>query len=351
MAEAKRNRVRDERMRRGWSQERLAEQAGLSRAEVSAVETGRVVPSVAGGLALAGALECTVEQLFGVRLSESRAGHAWAWPPGRERRYWLASAGGRVLRYPVEATAVGVLPHDGVEGGRAREGGGMPEADPARTLVVAGCDPAIGLLVSALARARVRLLPLLRSSGRALGLLQQGLVHVAGVHLGDERAGNARVVRAALGPDHRRVHVARWTEGLALAPGLRHRTIASAVRARLRWVGREEGSGARRCMDLILQGRRPTPEGCAYTASDHRGVVETIRTGWAQAGVCVQLVAAEGGLDFLPARREDYDLCFPAELEDDARVLALVDAMRSQAFVRVLRGLPGYDVRHTGELA
>jgi len=41
------NRVRAHRLARGWSQEELAARAGVSRAGVSAIETGRFVPSAA----------------------------------------------------------------------------------------------------------------------------------------------------------------------------------------------------------------------------------------------------------------------------------------------------------------
>jgi molybdate-binding protein/DNA-binding XRE family transcriptional regulator len=344
--------VREWRRRRDWSQAELAERAGLSRAAIGAIETGRVAPSTAGALALARAFDCRVEDLFGLG-GAGAGGTAWAWPPGRATaapggRYWLAEVAGRVWRYPAESTALGEQAHDGKgERGEGSAGWGDP-AQARRTLVVAGCDPAVGLLAAALRGSGVRLLALVRSSRRALELLGSGRVHVAGVHLGRRRDSNGRVVRNLLGPGFRLVHVARWAEGLALAPGLQLASIRSVVDARLRWVGRDEGSGARSCQDEVLDGR--SPEGWDRWAPDHRGVVATIRTGWAQTGVCVRLAAEEAGLDFLPVRWEPYEMCYAEGLESDPRLSALLEVVRSRAYQRLLADLPGYDTRRTGEV-
>ena len=343
------NRVRDARVAQGWPQQELARRTGLSRAAVSAIETGRVVPSTAAALSLAAALDCTVESLFQLT-GESSIEPAWAWLPARESRYWLAEAGGRLLRYPVEATAAGVVPHDGVWRGAAPAAAGGT-VDARRTLVMAGCDPAMGLLAAALSRRGMRLLCLMRSSGRALDLLREGWVHVAGLHLGDGVAGNDAVILARMGPGYRRIHVARWREGLALARGLGFGSIPAAVGGGLRWVGREEGSGAKRCQDLILEVHEPFTDAGSHIAPDHRAVVETIRTGWAQAGVCVELAAVEAGLDFLAAREEDYDLCYSTSLEGDPRLVALLDTVRTREYARLVSELPGYDARRTGELS
>src|SRR5262245_53811941 len=109
------NRVRQCRTSRGWSQAGLARRSGISRTAVSAIEMERLVPSVAAALALAAAFGCTVEDLFGATTS-GPAEPEWAWPPDHTTpcRYWLAEVRGRVLRFPVEATAAGVVAHDGV---------------------------------------------------------------------------------------------------------------------------------------------------------------------------------------------------------------------------------------------
>ncbi len=214
---------------------------------------------------------------------------------------------------------------------------------------MACCDPAVGLLAGELARtAGMRLIVLPRSSRSALELLKQRLVHAAGLHLTGAGHGeeNADIVRARLGHGHRLLRVTRWEEGVALRPGLGVATIREAVGAPLRWVGREEGSGARQCLDEVLGDRRPPRR----LAQDHRGVAEAIRCGWADAGVCLRLTGEEAGLDFLAVRTESYDLCHADEQAGDPRLRALVEVVRSASFRRLLSELPGYDTAASGEL-
>lgn len=341
------HRVKELRLEKGWSQAELARGAGISRTAVSAVEGRRLVPSVAAALALAQTLGATVEDLFGAK-SEASQSPQWAWPPPQEPcRYWQAHIGGSTLFFPVEPTATDAWEHDGLFGSslQPRPGRWSPE----QTLVLACCDPAAGLLASRLAQAaEVRLLVLARSSHESLDLLGRGLVHVAGVHLATLQApeGNARTVREKLGGGFSLMRFAHWQEGLALAPRLGLRSVQGALRAKLRWVGREAGSGARQCLDELL-GSRPAPR---LLAHNHRAVAESIRSGWADAGVCLRLAGEEAGLRFFTLREEAFDLCFPAALAHDPRVQALVRQVRSPSFRRLLGELPGYDSSATGEL-
>jgi molybdate-binding protein/DNA-binding XRE family transcriptional regulator len=342
------NHLRRRRTHQGWSQDELARRSGLSRTGISAIETGRIIPSTAAALALAATLGCRVEDLFNLRSSEPQEPQ-WAWPPGHEPcRYWAAEIGGVERFYPAAATPMGVVPHDGIY----RDGSclGSGRWDPRRTLVMACCDPAVGLLAAELARtAEVRLIALQYPSRMALTLLGRGLVHAAGIHLArsGQPEGNANVVRSELGSGYNLLHIARWEEGIAFAPGRRLSSVRAAVRSDLCWIGREDGSGARHCLDELLAGRRVVPR---FTASDHRGVAEAVRSGWADAGVCLRLVSEEAGLEFLAVREEAYDLCFPGRWEHDCRIQALLEAVRSPAYRRALGELPGYDSAETGEL-
>lgn len=343
---ALRNTIRRWREERGWSQQELAERAGLSRTGVGAIEAGRLVPSTTAALALASAFGCRVEDLFVLADQEASV---WAWPPAQEPcRYWRALIGSRSLLYPVEASPLGTVPHDGVwRDGRFLD---RPFAEPERTLVVACCDPAVGLLANEYARqTSFRMLVLPRGSRAGLELLARGLVHVAGLHLESSHTsqGNEHAAAQILGGSFQLLRVADWEEGLALAPGLAIQGVDSILKGELRWIGREPGSGARQILDELSEGQ-VLPQ---HIARDHRGVAQTIRSGFAQAGVSVRLVCEEEGVDFLSVRQGAYELCLPDYALADPRVQSLITVVRSSAYRRLLAELPGYDCRRTGEQA
>lgn len=344
------SRLGEARRARKWSQEQLATRAGVSRAEVSAIENGRQVPSTAAALQLARALACSVEDLFTLDDPVTNDPE-WAWTspssPDLSVRYWRVRVGARELLIPVEPTALGSLPHDGVLGpGGLRH---KPWIDPDRTLVIAGCDPAVGLLAAELfAREGIRLLPLTRGSREALALLERGFVHAAGIHWSDESEpdANAAMVTRTLGRGFRLVHVTEWQEGVALEASIRSRSLRSLRTSRLRWIARERGSGARRVLDRLLGG----PERrFRHEARDHRGVAFAIRSGYAQAGVAVKLAAEEAGLGFVSLANEDYELCYRDDLRASAPLAALRKVLKRAALKRLSAELPGLDVTRMGE--
>jgi molybdate-binding protein/transcriptional regulator with XRE-family HTH domain len=340
------NNVKNRRQQRGWSQLQLAQRAGISRAAVSAIEINRLVPSVAAALALARAFNCSVEDLFGESESKTQATLQWAWPPPKQPyRFWQATVGGRRLLFPTETTASGLLEHDGVyENGACR----FRRERPEKTLVLTCCDPAAALLATEIQqRTGTRVLIFPRSSQQALHLLAQGLVHAAGVHLATRKAPkeNQHAVRTLLGPGFQLLRVARWQEGLAISAGAGIRSLRSALHASLRWVGRQEGSAARQCQDELLERRQPPRR----LARDHRSVADAIRSGWADAGICLRLVSEEAGLQFFPIREETYEWCLPTA-DEDSTLQDLLQAARSYFYRRLLSDLPGYDARECGEL-
>jgi molybdate-binding protein/transcriptional regulator with XRE-family HTH domain len=336
------------RLARKWSQAQLAERAHISRAAVSAIEGQRLSPSVATALVLAKVFECSVEELFACDVASSSQAIEWAWaPPVEPSRYWEAEVGHRRLLYPVEAHWLNAVPHDGVwDGGVCCEG---KSAAPDATLIVASCDPGAGLLAAEYARLTgYRLLVFPRAGLSALELLRRGLIHAAALHRSTSKAQerNAETVRERLGGDFQLLRLAEWEEGLAVDRANSNRSVASIAEHTKCWAARESGSGARECLEELLEDRRF--EG--REVAGHDSVAEAIRSGWAAAGVCVRFSAVEAGLRFIPIRKESLDFCFANHMQHDRRIQALIRLLRTRGYRRLVSELPGYEARHTGEL-
>jgi putative transcriptional regulator len=58
------NRVKELRMALGWTQEQLAQAAGVSRQSVNSIERERYVPSLELALKFARIFDCPTEQIF-----------------------------------------------------------------------------------------------------------------------------------------------------------------------------------------------------------------------------------------------------------------------------------------------
>lgn len=332
----------------GWTQDDLALKTGVPRSSVSAIESWRLTPSVTAALNVARAMGCSVEELFGQGGAETARMPLWAWEPrSAVCRYWEAEVGGKQVLYPVETLPGSSWAHDGI----FREGVLHDRGpwEPAQTLVLAGCDPAAGLLAAEYAGAsEFRLLAFSRGGGVALDLLKQGVVHVAALHrsTADHPDRNVETARQRLGSGFRLLRCAEWQEGVALPAENHTRSVKSCVENVRHWAMREPGSAARECLDELvhrpLHGKR--------VMLSHQAVVEAVRGGWAEAGVCVQLCAEDAGLRFLPVRTESLDLCFPAAMEHDPRLQALIRLLRSRSHRKLIDELPGYDARHSGEI-
>jgi putative transcriptional regulator len=64
MSNAIRNRVKELRNARGWTQEQLASVVGVSRQSINSIERGRYVPSLPLALTFARVFGCTTDEIF-----------------------------------------------------------------------------------------------------------------------------------------------------------------------------------------------------------------------------------------------------------------------------------------------
>lgn len=341
------NRVREYRERFDWSQAELASRAEISRAAVSAIEGGRLVPSVAAALSLARVFNLSVEELF-VAHPQSGSRCRWAWEPSAGKaRCRLSEIGGELKAYPVEDSPTAFWPHDAV---------GLPHNPETqlrdlarRTLVVATCDPAVGLLAQMVwSMTGIRLVALNRSSRESLSLLHEGIVPVAGAHLAtiEEPEQNRIVADEIVQSPLTTLRIGTWDSGIALSAPEVPRSLRGIQRSNLTWIGRIAGSGAHQCQQEVLGEKSPRK-----TVRDHRGVIDALKNGWGEAGVTLRWIAEEAGLGFLSVRHEIYEWFFAPELLHDPRLQGILRVLRSAEYQQAASELPGNQCAATGEIS
>src|SRR5574341_2551224 len=168
-----RNHLRRLRTARGLSQGELGERAGISRQAIYAIEAGQYLPTTAVALRLAGALECSVEELFSLVSTGAivEGDLVGAVPSGASRvRVKVANVGGRGVVHPVAVLgdvlnftvgADGLLLGPATTSRKTAKGNNRVQVQLLRDrrtvdeeVVVAGCDPAIYLADEYLRRRR-----------------------------------------------------------------------------------------------------------------------------------------------------------------------------------------------------
>src|ERR1022692_5142694 len=135
--------LRERRLDSGLTQAELAARAGVSRQLVAAVEAGRHAPAVDAALGLARALGTSVEQLFGESPSAPVAVLGGVLPSDVPLR--LGRVGEQLIAAELAdhgvAGAGWAKPDAVFSAGRLRTLGGAVPAG----VVIAGCDPALGI--------------------------------------------------------------------------------------------------------------------------------------------------------------------------------------------------------------
>lgn len=312
------------RLNRGLSQRSLSQMAGITRQAVGAIESGRTQPSVGIALALARALDTTVEALFGCEQAAA--------PPGK--RSASAMIAGKTVTHPLVADFLGI----------------EPAQDVIPNVFLAGCDLAVGLLARhTLLRSRdVRALWLPMTNRAALSALEKRLVHAAVVH-GQIAAQQAERMR-----EFAAFELATTQEGWLLAPGnpLELRGAADLQRRKARLANRPPGAGARRLLDEQLRRSRVDPRNIAGYERELPGQLDigrAIAQGFADAAIGTASVASVFSLEFLALREERCTLFAPRAALRTPEIRALVDALRSTAYRRDLESLHSYDATRTGE--
>jgi molybdate-binding protein/DNA-binding XRE family transcriptional regulator len=347
----------------------LARRVGISRQTIYAIEAGTYVPNTEVALRLARELQVTVDELFSLQQGtetapESIAAEVLSASPPLEhgQPVRICRIGSRWVSVPVTPSPYYMPEADGVvKNSRAKERAELvifsKEDAAQKRLVLAGCDPATGLLSHMVEKASgVEIIAAASSSKLALSWLRQGKVHIAGSHLEDPKTGefNLPFIRKEF-PDEdvRVVTFARWEEGLVLAPGnpKRIRSMDGVAARDVRFVNREPGSGSRALLDQLLRNSGigvHEIHGYDRIAYGHLAAAWLVASNEADACLATRSAARSFGLDFVPLHTERYDLVMRKQTADLPGVKVFLDVLQRATLRRKLEVLAGYDTSQTG---
>ncbi|MDP3599263.1 MAG: substrate-binding domain-containing protein, partial [Nitrospirota bacterium] len=268
---------------------------------------------------------------------------------------------GEVLSYSVPADGYAVDVKGQMSGAMVRVNLSRDRQAIEQEISVAGCDPAISLAGAHLRQGKdlTSVVGWTMGSMAALRALQQGEVHVAGLHILDPKTGESNLPylrRVLKGSHYDVVTFATWEEGFLVRSGNPKsiRAASDLADAQILLVNREEGAGARLLLDqrLRVAGIDPTQvRGYDKTVSSHFEVARAIASHQADVGVGIRSAAQLFGLDFVPLQAARYDLVVPkAYLTSHPTLAHLFETITSRPFRNEIEALGGYDTRETGKL-
>jgi molybdate-binding protein len=228
-------------------------------------------------------------------------------------------------------------------------------------IAIAGCDPAVFLAGEYLRRYKetATVTGWTMGSSAALESLKRREVHMAGLHIVDEKTGESNIpyLRKHLrGDDYLIVTFAAWEEGLIVRQGNPKgiRRIEDLGRKDVTLINREKGAGARYLLDQQLEREglhRQEVRGYDLMADSHFQVARRIGEGRADVGMGVRSAANLFGLDFIPLQQSRYDLVVSkACLTAHPSIGNLLEAIVSRQFRTEIEALGGYDTAETGKI-
>jgi hypothetical protein len=311
----------------------------VSRQLVGAVEAGRHSPNVDAALRMARSLGVSVEVLFDVH--EPAAVAVIGPEVGSPQLATTVRVGETIVAVPLAHGTVGGeswgLADAVVEGGHPR----WLSQSSTDGLVIAGCDPVLGLAARLVERASAhRVVTVHASTGRSLEALTDGRVHGTLVHapIGELPQPPVPV---------RRWHVARWQVGLASRRRGGPPTVEELAERRSQVVQRDRGAGSQlallRALAAVGAGALPGP-----VAEGHVDVARRVAHGSGRAGITMEAAAGAFDLSFAPLEEHTVELWLDVRWATLPAAVSLVELLGSEPLMQRVALLPGYDLAGSG---
>ncbi len=330
------NLVRHLRTERGWSQQEIADRAGISRQVVASIEADRHAPSVTVALALAEALGTTVEAIFAPPMT---AVSSTELPEGATVMRAKFGSSTRAVNMPNET---GVFDGWGLADGVVADGQAVwfdDANDPA--FVVVGCDPILPIVTGlAERRSGQRIVCTHATTEQSISMLTAGTAHAALVHGKTLPTTRLPVTRW---------HVAKWQVGLAAA-GSKAPNLLQLAERNETIVQRAPGAGSQASFRRALTGIGASNGLPGPIASSHIDVARRLASSGRRfgAGVTMEAAALAFDLAFAPLEAHRVELWIDRRWVDESAAIALLTVLTSNGLTQRAAAVGGYDMSHCG---
>jgi molybdate transport repressor ModE-like protein len=188
--------------------------------------------------------------------------------------------------------------------------------------------------------------------------LCKGRCDVAGFHVpeGDLGRGLMATYQRWLKPRLQRlIQFVKRRQGLMVPAGNPEEifTIADVARTQARFINRQRGSGTRLAVEKMLRDEgvdRSEIVGFYAEEFTHLAVAAAVASGMADVGLGIEAAARRLGLEFIPLFTEDYYLLMKKETTEQKNIADLTDVLKSDIFISLVAGIPGYDATGAGSV-
>ena len=192
---------------------------------------------------------------------------------------------------------------------------------------------------------------------QGINAVKKGLCHIGAAHLLQKEDGdyNFSYLKDLFGEDFVLVNFAYRIQGLIIAPNnpKNMKGIEDLIRPDITMVNRGTGTGTRFLLEFELEKKGIDPnqiKGYNKVCLSHLDVGIEILSGRADIGIGIEAVAQMLSLEFIPSRKERFDLIIRKGLFSDNKIQSFIAFLHSDELKEYSRRFSGYDLKDIGNI-
>jgi len=229
-----------------------------------------------------------------------------------------------------------------------------------KLFIISGQDVALDILASHLSKKLAFLTPLRLNQGslNSLVAFYQNQCNLVSLHLydGDTDSYNVPFAKKFLtGTEYIHIHLlSRWA-GFYVEKGnpKNIQTFEDLTREDVQFVNREKGAGIRVLLDEHLRINdisKKDIRGYEDIETNHVAVATKVKNKQADVGLGIEYTAKMVGVDFVPLKKESYDIIIEKTEENKEIIEAIQEILTDPTFQKELQSIGGYDLSNTGKI-